>query len=695
MIERIGFGPAQLRPGRGRPRLRPGETLALGLGVSATSPGELAGATAFVWTNHGAADPRNFSAVAMAGTVPADEHQRAFEVTLPPAVRGTFVATGYVVLDGVRHWAQEHAGPPSPAARHGLQNRLVYRVSDPAVDATYVRQVPIDKANARADSTDISTIEDMLETGPGWYTLRQLADEGVTCVWVQVPYRLDPWDGLAALDDAGSDYASTDWFSIDPELSREARAVPPWDRDRQRELANAAMTRFVAAAHALGMAVISEIAPNHVGHNYVFRDVFGEGGSAQVRRRDYSQVALDAAQLAEVAARLASPEVDEGIKDYAEHMLPQLYATRGPDGRYDPRGAGSVHRTYSPDWYGRWADTKHLNHGGHAGEQRWVATSAQNQRVLDYIGRAMRWAVTELGFDGFRVDHALGMPFSFFEQVLPVVEMEARRVRGADSSLLIVLEDHDRKDYSARVGDVVQSKGYEELLHALADRDVDRLWRSYGAPLRDAEFSGTGNHDEIRGSGWFGGDLLAYGTAVVTMRLMGGPMTTLAGDEYAEGQQLRFKSRGGVPTLWQLRQGTLPAANTALAARIAAAARLASSRPALRTTERERLGWRTAAPTVPFACARSGADPGDVPLLLVSNLDRTAWVSGQLDVGSSLGSRLAQAPDSHHQVLDLLGTDPDRPMWRRPLSGRQLLEEGLPAGLQPCQVQVLELQRVH
>src|SRR4030095_11131816 len=121
-------------------------------------------------------------------------------------------------------------------------------------------------------STEISTIEDMLEESPSWYSLKRLADAGVNCVWVQVPYRLDVWDGIDAIDDAGSDYASTDWFSIDPELSLEARMVPSWALDEQRRVANGVMRRFVNEAHARGMKVLFEIAPNHVGHNFIFRD---------------------------------------------------------------------------------------------------------------------------------------------------------------------------------------------------------------------------------------------------------------------------------------------------------------------------------------------------------------------------------------------------------------------------------------
>ncbi|MGH3912526.1 MAG: hypothetical protein ACRDTC_03815, partial [Pseudonocardiaceae bacterium] len=126
----------------------------------------------------------------------------------------------------------------------------------------------------------------------------------------------------------------------------------------------------------------------------------------------------------------------------------------------------------------------------------------------------------------------------------------------------------------------MQSKGYEGLLHALTHQDVEGVWRLYGDPNFGIEFVGTGNHDEVRGSRFFPGDLLAYGNAVMTIQLMGGPMIMLAGDEYAEGEQLRFKARDGIPTLWQLRQATLPAANAELASWIARAGVLRTTHPA-------------------------------------------------------------------------------------------------------------------
>ena len=214
MIEDLVFGTPQLRAGTTRVDLRPGERLTIGLGVTATSAAEVADASAFVWTNYGRDDPRTFEAVPMTPVVPRDNHQRAFEVTLPAAGLGTFLATAYVVVGGQQYWA---------TTWYGTRN-LVFRVPSPDIDRLYVREVPIDKANARADSTDISTIDDMLGDLPGRYSLAKLAREGVNCVWVQVPYRIDLWEGLPAVDDAGSDYASTDWFSDRPGAVR--RSAP-------------------------------------------------------------------------------------------------------------------------------------------------------------------------------------------------------------------------------------------------------------------------------------------------------------------------------------------------------------------------------------------------------------------------------------------------------------------------------------
>jgi hypothetical protein len=326
-----------------------------------------------------------------------------------------------------------------------------------------------------------------------------------------------------------------------------------------------------------------------------------------------------------------------------------------------------------------WAETKHLDHGGYAGQHIWYPRTAQNYRVLAYIGRAMRWAATELGADGFRIDHALGLPFYFFEQTLPWGEMKIREDRGSDGHPILVLEDHDRKDYSARVGDVVQSTGHKWLPQALRDQDVDEVWRFYANPDVTAEFIGTGNHDEVPGSTFFNGDLLAYGNAVLTMLTMGGATTMLASDEYAESQQLRFKAKGGIPTLWQLRLRQLPPENSTLAYWIGRCGRLKIGHPALRGTQRERLSPENGGPgTRLLACSRSSGEPDDVPLLVFNNLDHRAWVAATSDLGSGVRQWLQSGPDDSYQVRDLVALDPDRQLRRRPLTGTDPARRGHP-----------------
>jgi hypothetical protein len=691
----MGFGTSQVDPGTFRVHLDPGDRLTVGLGVTATTSGELSDARASVWTNYGEDNPATFRALPMLTSEPTDSHDVAFTLTLGPARQGTFIATAFVEVEGMKYWAQDHPTGFQDGAQYGLQNRLVFRVSAPFVRSLNVREVPIDKANARADSTDISIIEDLQVTNPDWYTLSSLHKDGVNCIWFQVPYRLDPWDGRDTHDDAGSDYASNDWFSIDPDLAHKSRATPPWSLDEQHRLANSAMKGLVDEAHALGLKVLMEIAPNHVGHNFIYRDVAPGESGINVPRRDYSQSAIDPEQLAQIADRLASADYPDDQKNFAEYMLPQMYAAHYPDGSYNPHGASSVYETYSPDWYGLWADVKHLNHGGHAGFSIWVPATTQNYRVLDYIGRAMAWAAIELGVDGFRIDHALGMPFHFFEQTLPWVEMKVREKRGADAALIWAPEDHNRKDYTSCVADVIQSMGYMGILSALRDKNVDGVWNAVGEVEHWHEFLATGNHGERRGIDFFGGDLLAYGNAVITLELLGGPVLTLAGDEYGERQQLRFKSKGGIPTVWQRREGLLPIESKTLASWVRRGALLGQGLPSPQGSTRERLyPHPTGNSSRVVAWSRPAPHAGQAPLLIVSNLERDGWTENSFDVGATARAWLAPQASEYFQIRDLMGFDPDRYLWSRPRQGSDLIEAGLGVGLQPTQIQALLLERV-
>ena len=134
------------------------------------------------------------------------------------------------------------------------------------------------------------------------------------------------------------------------------------------------------------------------------------------------------------------------------------------------------------------------------------------------------------------------------------------------------------------------------------------------------------------------------------MMLMGGAMSIIAGDEFAEAQQLRFKAKGGIPTLWQLRLKQLSQANRELGSWLSRCGVLRTTHPALAGTHRERLHLRDSGhlkdsgprPSI-MACARSTPGAG-VPLMIFNNLDRVEWVTARYDVGAGLGSWLSEAP---------------------------------------------------
>jgi hypothetical protein len=46
---------------------------------------------------------------------------------------------------------------------------------------------------------------------------------------------------------------------------------------------------------------------------------------------------------------------------------------------------------------------------------------------------------------------------------------------------------------------------------------------------------------------------------------------------------------------------------------------------------------------------------------------------------------------AHYQVRDLVGLDPQRPLWRQAPPGSTLLADGISLGLQARQIQALEL----
>jgi glycosidase len=688
IFKNIGFGsPKQNQAGKVEMNnFKPGDTVKFGLGVHQdgfdTSPNSTI--LAKLWTNidHNL-DPKTFYSIPMQQVIPTDDHKLAFSAEVPVTRLGTYKVTAMLSADNGVSWQYIND--------YG-QKDIIVRPKVASFDSLNIREVNIGKANAKTFEHSFSTIEDMLDPSFGKYNLESLQAQGVNAVWIQCPFRADPWDKRLASDTAGSPYAVTDYFSIDRRLSKEAMKAPDWDLDKQHELANLAMKQLIDKAHTMGIKVFFCIAPNHVGHNYIFRDLVSDGhGGLSVKRNDFSNMTDSHEELSVINKKIA----DNQQPAYAEYLYPKMYASI-KNGTYDPHGASNVHETMHDTWYGEWSDTKKLNHGAFAAHGIHQASTKENRLVLDYLGRVMMHAVTFLGVDGFRIDHTTGMPDQFFYETLPTMQAMVDKQAGKSRPVFIMSEDHDRKSWTAQVSDLVQSKWYEQIMDAMNQENVDHFFAVVSNPYFQ-ELVQTGNHDEHRGIHAFSGDLMAYGRYICTMQLYGKAFSMLMGDEYAEGHKMHFLAYGGIPTLQQASEHNLSQPNQQLASITARSGKLKINHPALMSGLSERLHLKNHGRLPIAAFARHAYEHDASPVLVFSNLSNKHSNGGfyELDYRTQAFIReiMALAPNAQFQVRDLMSDNPLESLWSQPKTGAELIEQGLCALLRPYQVQALELIR--
>lgn len=683
-----GFGtPLMNGAGRVEFRWKPGSTIRFGAGLDLTSLGVSTpprNVKVELWTNADTDDPTKFRGVPMQSTPSSDHHPLAFKIDLPVDRAGTYRATVRVSVDG---------GPWKYGNDIGASD-ITFRTRPIAFEKMNVRQVMIGMANNAPEDHKFSTIEDMLSNKWGKYNLEALAGQGVDTLYIECPFRADPWDGRWPGDDAGSPFAVTDFFAIDPRVSREAREVPNWDRDRQMQLANAAMKKLTDKAHSLGMKVLFGVAPNHVGHNYTFRDMFEDPDKGlQVYRNNFSQIAVRPQQLEHVERMLSSPTVKQHEKDYAEYLFPWLYARRDAN----PDGANHVTETMSEWWYGDWSDIKKLNHGGFMAYGISQARSEQNQKVLDWTARWMAHAVIALGADGFRIDHGTGMPDQFFQETLTRTQRIVDKHKGHHDPIFMMAEDHDRKQWIGNHVDYIQSKWWEQCIHATKVGSPDEFFGVFSNPYFN-EILQSDNHDEVRGESHFDGDLNAYGRFAITTMFAGGPFSMFMGSEYGEGQKIAFKVGGGVPTLWQARQGKLQDASINLHKWLSKAGHIKTKHPAMQTKLMSRLEQASGDNRI-IAFTKHPDEAKDNRVFVFSNLANLDWQTGWFKIDQSTRQWLharneASNWNAKFQVRNLLSDDPQKHLWSEPKSAGDLINSGLFAQLRPYEIQALELIQV-
>lgn len=678
-FKNIGFGsPKQNESGKiEMNNYKPGDKIKFGLGLDIDSfdKNQKKNILAKLWTNIGNnLDPKTFYDIPMREIKPSDNHEMAFECEVPVDNLGTYKVTAMISPDEGKTWQFIND--------YGIKD-LIFKPKIAEWDSLNIREVNIGKANAKEDSQNFSTIEDMLDSTYGKYNLESLKSQGVNAIWIQCPFRADVWDKRHPFDTAGSPYAVTDYFSIDPRLSSEAMKVDIKDIDRQRELANQAMEKLIEKAHKMNIKIFFCIAPNHVGHNYIFRDLIKDKeGNLKVVRNDYSNIASSKEELLLIENKINNKE--ENL--YAEYINPKMYATL-KNNHYDPHGALSVNETMHDTWYGDWSDTKKLNHGAFAAFNIHEASTIENQKVLDYLERIMFHAAKFFGVDGFRIDHTTGLPDQFFFETLPKLQAKM------DRPLFIMAEDHDRKTWTAQVSDLVQSKWYEQIIDHMNHENVDGFFQVTKNPYFQ-ELVQTGNHDEQRAINAFCQDIRAYGRYVCTMELFGKAFSMLMGDEYAESKKLNFLSYGGVPTLEQAFEHKLLDPNKELSYFISKAGNLKISHESLKSGITNRLYLKEDKKLPILAFSRHPYEGNSSPVLVFSNLSNKYNNGGFYELDDKtrtfIKEILEKNPKALFQVRDMMGEDPNKLLWESPKNAQELLEKGLCALLRPYQVQALE-----
>lgn len=621
-----------------------------------------------LWTNaNHNDDPSAYEALPMK-LVKSEGDRHTFRVEVPIEHVGNYRATTRVSTDGGRSWKW--------AGDQGIPD-LRFRPHVEDHDRLNMAEVNVNSVNGGR-----GTLDDLAGAGSpttnGRYTLEFLKSEGINAVWVQPPFQRSVWDYRHPLDDAGSPYATKNYFAVDTALSARAQAVLA--RGGSQAEAEAAATQewkdFVAKAHSLGIRVVVDVALNHVGHNYEFADLFTWTDPygkevREVRKNDFLQIAPKSDQYNLIQERLSDPNTPK----YLEYLAPWLYSSSSGS----PDGARSVHDIQAGG--GQWHDTKQLNHGGSYG----VANAEINQNVTDWLGRVLEYWSVDMGVDGFRLDHLTGLPQTVLEQSVNHAQAKVDQYRPG-THLYLTGEDFFNAEYNASYLDNIQDTWMRNAL--LHDRSAGALRGLLSNPyFDDREMLNLASHDEERFE--LHGDMKAGARMYGLLPLLGGTNMFVAGDEFGEAHGMPFKQYRPVGALQ-----TPSEAGAAISENMRRAGKAKNEIPALQDDNRAFLdprlgGWDPdllALSRVPDA----GKDGN--PVVVFANMNNQATRENAFNLDGNAAGRLRD--DQRYQVRDLMADDPEADLWAQPMTGREIKEKGIFAKLSPYQVQALEIHPV-
>lgn len=619
--------------------------------------------------------------------------EQVYEATLPVKhVRAYRLAAKIATDAGIDHWMSEDGVPDTvirPFARE---------------------HVGLNMEQLQVDQVSDGTFQSLIDAGSETYGLAHLEAAGINAIWLMPPFETKPWAHRHPNDDKGSPYAVTDPFSIKRQHSRDARKVVESGQDLDGEVSRLAaldeFRRFVAAAKARGIKVILDVVLNHLGHDADFRDRFESktGGPAEIRRNDFSQVAVNPEHLAVIQARLDNPEVANTLQE----LNSQFFAAVHPDGAIDTTGAKRPEDIVPGGW-GDWLDTAQLGHGARWGHGD--PTTEEQQAVLGWLTRMLAFWAIDMNVDGFRFDNAAGLPAQFFETCLNDLQAQVDKACPG-KNLFYMAEDFCHVERTRAFVDRIQGGFYTSLVHA---RTASQVREVLDHPYHQEVLTG-GIHDEERLAELLGGNVGAATRYLSLIQLFGGPACRQMGDSYIERLRSQFRSWAKVPVLVQLKDQTLADANIQAHQTIARTGRARRDEPALKSDRRawlERMDGATDETLLAFARhadigaetnadadadanvnvnvnTRSTAEKGDPTVLVFANMENDAERTATFRLDDETRNRID--PDRQYNVRNLLSARANESLWAAPRSGRSLLEEGIYAKLEPYEVQALVLE---
>ena len=426
----------------------------------------------------------------------------------------------------------------------------------------------------------LGTIDDLLEPTADptlGITLRYVAEEvGANAIWLMPPFPDNNTEQLPdPCDNLGSPYAVTDYFHLDPGLSRTCISDPSECNS------NAIVQPLVDQAESLDLRLFLDVAFNHFGRNYRFYDVDAappEPGLTEEQRWNFDAtfdtallnpnlltaalITAPSTGIAQAAADLARrcPDMQPSERPSAvalwrwltaderadfdcsantlERLAPSFYAGADP-----ARPSTGPADTYS----GPWRDVRFLFHHEAAGLAR-----AASLRLREYLFRILNFWTAQ-GISGFRLDHATesanGLSPEVWRYLIAKTRFYAER-RGQQPPIFLAEEFSD-PDGMASVADLL-TEGY--LFDATA-RGRSSDGNSVAAALaKTARFGGQArvlshleNHDELRLTDGTGLDFetgrirWAAGLAVWSAPML------LTGQEWGESERLHFRRSSLLP----------------------------------------------------------------------------------------------------------------------------------------------------